>query len=214
VVDPPSDGGYPNQSIAKDTTCFRNDADTPPRVDALWATQPASTTPRPTVTGLSRAQHGTLGPHGDVAPKRHGPCCRGRGHRHYREPNSTTRRAELDSHWQPGPARWEEPATPPETAWSLLPGRRPTTASRAPNSTTRRAEPGLTGRPTPHYHTATLPENGMVLVAGGFNRNFILPRASSTTQRADRDYQAASHRRRLHTATPPETAWSLLSGET
>ena len=65
-------------------------------------------------------------------------------------------------------------------------------------------------------HTATLLQNGMVLVAGGFDSNIMLPRAPNcTTRRAGPGLsQAASTphamltRRRCY-----KTAWSLLQGD-
>ena len=122
-------------------------------------------------------QHRTLLSHGDVAPKRQGPCCRGTDSPAFsRAPNCTTRRA--------GPGLPREPQHRTrfltrrrcyKTARSLLQGDLIASALLAsaelydPASGTWTATGSLnTAR---YFHTATLLQNGMVLVAGGLGTN-------------------------------------------
>ena len=87
-----------------------------------------------------------------------------------------------------------------KTAWSLLQGdvTAPSILPRAPNCTTRRAGPGLPqAASTPHaaLHTATLLQNGMVLVAGGVDIGGV-SRERGTVRPGERDLDC--HRQPQH----------------
>ena len=134
AVDPPPDGGYPNQNTAEGEDALfslTTGADnTAMGFDALDSNTTGSDNALASWTWRATGRLNTARyvSHGDVATKRHGPCCRGTGQN--------------------------------------------AIFSRAPNCTTRRAGPGLPqAASTPHAvsHTATLLQNGMVLVAGGFD---------------------------------------------